>query len=188
MVAQPIERQGKYGRVSMPTKVIAGHLRTASAGAQLSSPVHRQLHRKAKDAAQRRSRRAARAADRAADTAVRSAARAAAADEQARAEQAIHTAVRAQGLPGDQMPPLASGVGFPVHPGHRGTQGTRARGEWLGTAGMSVSLLLLCIAYQYKSNRNAEVRRIITRKIRNCMRNNRSAHGRKLTNFEGLCC
>jgi len=60
VLAQPSERQGKYGRVSTPTKVIAGHLRTASAGAQLSPPVHRQLHRKAKHAAQRRSRRAAR--------------------------------------------------------------------------------------------------------------------------------
>ncbi len=33
---RPIERQGKYGLVSTPNEVIAGHLRTASAGAQLS--------------------------------------------------------------------------------------------------------------------------------------------------------
>ncbi len=43
VLAQKIERQGKYGWVLTPTEVIAAHLGTASAGAQLSPPVHRQL-------------------------------------------------------------------------------------------------------------------------------------------------
>ncbi len=43
VLGRKIERQGKYGRVSTPAEVIAGHLQTASAGVQLSPPVHRQL-------------------------------------------------------------------------------------------------------------------------------------------------
>ena len=44
VLARKIERQGKYGRVVTPPEVTAGlHLRSLSAGFQLSPPVHRQL-------------------------------------------------------------------------------------------------------------------------------------------------
>ena len=38
-----IERQGKYDQVLTPIELIAGHLRIASAGVQLSPLVHLQL-------------------------------------------------------------------------------------------------------------------------------------------------
>ena len=43
VLARKIERQGKYDQVLTPVEVIAGHLRIASAGVQLSSPMHLQL-------------------------------------------------------------------------------------------------------------------------------------------------
>ena len=43
MLARKIERQCRYGWALTPTEVTAAHLGTASAGAQLSPPVHRQL-------------------------------------------------------------------------------------------------------------------------------------------------
>jgi len=43
VIARKIERQGKYGWVLTPTEVSAAHLGTASAGAQLSPAVYRQL-------------------------------------------------------------------------------------------------------------------------------------------------